>query len=236
MLFEKIADGVNRHYKKIIVFWVVALLLAVPAMLQLGSVMEYQMDLGSGDDQESVRAQRIIEQNFQRSVANGTIMVLLQADNMTDPFMRNYVLELQQRILSSPDVTNLEGVSSLYTFAEEIIIQAVLQLGPTIYSTEQQVNDSAFMLWGIPSMHVMLWNIHQDDAQAYEASSAMLEDALRDMDPANATMVRGYYGAFINAWNATSGTDPELRAVEAAGNAAPEYIDGLPLPVEQKSS
>ena len=33
--------------------------------------------------------QRIIEQNFQRSVANGTIMVLLQADNMTDPFMRN---------------------------------------------------------------------------------------------------------------------------------------------------
>lgn len=234
MLFEKIADGVNRHYKKIIVFWVVALLLAVPAMLQLGSVMEYQMDLGSGDDQESVRAQRIIEQNFQRSVANGTIMVLLQADNMTDPFMRNYVLELQQRILSSPDVTNLEGVSSLYTFAEEIIIQAVLQLGPTIYSTEQQVNDSAFMLWGIPRMHVMLWNIHQDDAQAYEASSAMLEDELRDMDPANATMVRGYYGAFINAWNATSGTDPELRAVEAAGNAAPEYIDGLPLPDEQK--
>lgn len=236
MLFEKIADGVNRHYKKIIVFWVVALLLAVPAMLQLGSVMDYQMDLGSGDDQESVRAQRIIEQNFQRSVANGTIMVLLQADNMTDPFMRNYVLELQQRILSSPDVTNLEGVSSLYTFAEEIIIQAVLQLGPTIYSTEQQVNDSAFMLWGIPKMHVMLWNIRQDDAQAYEASSAMLEDALRkrDMDPANATMVRGYYGAFINAWNATSGTDPELRAVEAAGNAAPEYIDGLPLPVEQK--
>ncbi|HOK28579.1 MAG TPA: MMPL family transporter, partial [Methanomassiliicoccaceae archaeon] len=54
------------------------------------------------------------------------------------------------------------------------------------------------------------------------------------MDLANATMVGGYYGAFINAWNATSGTDPELRAVEAAGNAAPEYIDGLPLQDEQK--
>lgn len=238
MLFEKIADGVNRHYKKIIVFWVVALLLAVPAMLQLGSVMEYQMDLGSGDDQESVRAQRIIEQNFQRSVANGTIMVLLQADNMTDPFMRNYVLELQQRILSSPDVTNLEGVSSLYTFAEEIIIQAVLQLGPTIWptinSTEQQVKDSAFMLWGIPSMHAEFWSLHQDDAQAYNASSAMLEGALSDMDPADAAMVRRYYGAFINAWNATSDADPMLRAEKAAGNAAPKYIDGLPLPVEQK--
>ena len=234
MLFEKIADGVNRHYKKIIVFWVVALLLAVPAMLQLGSVMEYQMDLGSGDDQESVRAQRIIEQNFQRSVANGTIMVLLQADNMTDPFMRNYVLELQQRILSSPDVTNLEGVSSLYTFAEEIIIQAVLQLGPTIDSTERQVKDSAFMLWGIPRKHAEFWSHHQDDAQAYNASSAMLEGALSDMDPADATMVRGYYGAFINAWNATSDADPMLRAEKAAGNAAPKYIDGLPLPVEQK--
>ena len=83
MLFKKIADGVDRHYKKIVIIWVVALLLAVPAVLQIGSVMDYQMDLGSGDDQESIRAQRIIEDNFQQSVANGTIMVLLQADDVT---------------------------------------------------------------------------------------------------------------------------------------------------------
>ena len=60
-MFEKIANGVTRHYKKIIVIWIVALLLAVPAILQVNSVMDYQYDLGSGDDYESIRAQNFIK-------------------------------------------------------------------------------------------------------------------------------------------------------------------------------
>ena len=235
MLFEKIANGVNRHYKKIIVIWVIALLLAVPAMLQIGSVMEYQMDLGSGDDQESIRAQRIIAENFQRSVANGTILVVLQADDVTSPAMREYVLALQERILSSPDVTDMEGVASLYTFSEEIIVQAVMQLGPELYSAEQQVNQTAFMLWGIPAMHAMIWNDVQNDEIAYSLSSSELENYLGQVSDDNiSAMVRGYYGAFIGAWNLTPGADPLERANAVVETVAPQFIDGLPAPNEQK--
>ncbi|NLI74122.1 MAG: hypothetical protein GX369_05055, partial [Euryarchaeota archaeon] len=98
MLFEKIANGVVRHYKKIIVIWLIALLLAIPAVMQLGSVMDYQMDLGSGDDQESIRAQKIIDEYFQESVAEGTIMVVLQDDDVISPAMQEYVLALQGRV------------------------------------------------------------------------------------------------------------------------------------------
>ena len=232
MLFEKIANGVVRHYKKIIVIWVAALLLAVPAMLQIDSVMDYQMDLGSGDDQESIRAQRIIAENFQRSVANGTIMVLLQADDMTDPAMREYVLALQERIQTSPDVTNMEGVSSLYSFSEEIIAQAVLQLGPALHSAEEQVNNSAFMLWGIPAMHVSNWNESGfDDGLAYAATSQQLSAMLGQGDPNMTALALGYYNAFAQAWNGTAAVaDPAERASAAVNATAPAFINSAPIP------
>lgn len=235
MLFKKIADGVDRHYKKIVIIWVVALLLAVPAVLQIGSVMDYQMDLGSGDDQESIRAQRIIEDNFQQSVANGTIMVLLQADDVTDPAMREYVLALQERIASSPDVTNMAGASSLYTFTEEIITQATLQLGPALHSAEEQVNNSAFMLWGIPAMHVSNWvDNGGNEVAAYTATSAQLNAMLGQVGDANTTaLALGYYNAFAQAWNGTAAVaDPAERASAAVNVAAPAFINSAPIPDE----
>ncbi|KQM11628.1 hypothetical protein AOA80_07190 [Methanomassiliicoccales archaeon RumEn M1] len=238
MLFEKIANGVNRHYKKIIVIWVIALLLAVPAMLQIGSVMDYQMDLGSGDDQESVRAQRIISDNFQRSVANGTILVVLQADDVTSPAMREYVLALQGRILSSPDVTDLEGAASLYTFSEEIMTQAVLQLGPELYSVEQQVNQTAFMLWGIPAMHENIWTQSGgDDAAAYMGTSAQLSEMFQDSDPAMAMLAFGYYDAFAAAWNDSIGlaADPMARASAAVTTGGAGFINtSVPVPEQRQ--
>ena len=122
MLFEKIANGVVRHYKKIIVIWLIALLLAIPAVMQLGSVMDYQMDLGSGDDQESIRAQKIIDEYFQESVAEGTIMVVLQDDDVISPAMQEYVLALQGRVTASNDISDLESIVSIYNILSEIDI------------------------------------------------------------------------------------------------------------------
>ena len=243
MLFEKIADGVVRHYKKIIVIWVIALMLAVPAMLNIDSVMDYQMDLGSGEDQESIRAQRIMADNFQQSVANGTILIVLQADDVTSPAMREYVLSLQERILSSPDVTNLEdpeGVASIYTFSEEIMLQAIPQVAPELYPililTEGQVNQTAFMLWGIPAMHAAIWGGVQNDEIAHSLSSSELEDYLAQVDDDSVrAMIWGYYNAFIGAWNETPGAEPMQRANTVVSMVAQSFIDGLPVPPEQKS-
>ncbi len=236
MLFKKIADGVDRHYKKIVIIWVVALLLAVPAVLQIGSVMDYQMDLGSGDDQESIRAQRIIEDNFQQSVANGTIMVLLQADDVTDPAMAEYVLALQERIASSPDVTNMVGASSLYSFTEEFITQATLQLGPWLYGAEQQVNMSAFLIWGIPALYVNNWNESGfDNDAAYTITYEQLGYQLSQIGDVNITALAfGYYNAFADAWNTTAVDDPSERARTAVATGGAAFLNIAPIPAEQK--
>ncbi|NLK26095.1 MAG: hypothetical protein GX307_05935, partial [Euryarchaeota archaeon] len=238
-MFEKIANGVTRHYKKIIVIWIVALLLAVPAILQVNSVMDYQYDLGSGDDYESIRAQNFIQGNFDQSVANGTIMILLQAEDVTDPAVRDYVLALQQWALDNEELQHLEDVTSVYTYSEAILSQIII----SIYEAEEQVNMAASMLWGIPAMHAQAWEESVNsgppdvaDERAYASVSDQLKESPEDP---NAMLAIGYYNAFASAWNATSEVpgmvaDPVTRANGAVINAAPPFIGGLPLLDEEK--
>jgi RND superfamily putative drug exporter len=128
MVFEKIANGLTKHYKMVIVVWIVALLLAVPAILQVNSAVQYQSGFSSGGDYESTRAQEMIDRNFQTSVANGTLIILLQDDNITDASSRDFVLALQERIESSSDLKYLHGASSIYSYSGTVMDQAILQL------------------------------------------------------------------------------------------------------------
>jgi len=234
MMFEKIADGVTKHYKKVIVVWLIALLLAVPAMLQVGNVMDYQNDLGSTEGYESMRAQRIIEENYQGSVANGTMLIVLQADDVSDPAVRAYVLELQQRLGSSSDLRYLTGISSVYSYAELVTAQTVMQLGPGLHLAEEQVNMTAFMVWGIPAMHVQIWaQSGGSDAAAYAATVQQLSELLSDQDPNVAALALGYYNAFAQVWNGTAMADPVARANASVGVALPAFVQQAQLPPEQ---
>ena len=42
MIFDRIASGLTKHYKMVLVIWIVALLISVPAILQVNSVINYQ--------------------------------------------------------------------------------------------------------------------------------------------------------------------------------------------------
>jgi len=117
MVFDKLANVVTKRYKLIIAIWVVALLFSVPAMLMLNDVVSYSSDMASGEDtSESGRASQIIAENFQSSVSNSTLIIVLQSDDMTEADAREYVIEVQQD-LESADLPYFEGVSSIYSYA-----------------------------------------------------------------------------------------------------------------------
>lgn len=140
----------------VLVIWIVALLISVPAILQVNNVINYQQSEGATGNFESVKAQDIITADFQKSVANGSLLIVLQANNITDSGSRDFVLELQQRILNSPDIKNLQGVTTAYTASEMVIGQYIAQLGPMLRPAESQFNQTAFLLWGIPALHSTL--------------------------------------------------------------------------------
>jgi len=166
---------------------------------------------------------------------------VITSDNMTSPEARDFVLQLQQE-LKAADLDYFEGSSSIYSYSGMVLYAAISELGPQMYVAKEQVNQSAFLLWGIPAMHVQNWvenytldhNETNATAYAYLNTSAALDAYLSGMDANITAMALGYYAEFAEAWNATSANatlvaDPAGRAEHCVREVAPEFIDRLPL-------
>jgi RND superfamily putative drug exporter len=238
MIFDKLANVITRRYKWIIAFWVVALLVAIPAMLNVGNAVQYDTDMSGGQDNESGQVDKIIKANFQSSVANSTLIIVLQSYNMTAAQSQEFVMTLQQRLGASSDILYLEGTSSIYSYSDAILQMAILQLGPEIRPAEAQVNQSAFLLWGIPALHVQNWIGSHSDSEAYNLTVAQLQVYLSGQDANTSAMAMGYYQAFAATWNSTAAdpamADPLVRADTCVKVMAPTFINGLPIETAQK--
>jgi RND superfamily putative drug exporter len=241
MIFDKLANVITKHYKKVLIAWIIILIVSVPAIMQVDEVVSYESTGVTAGDYESVKAAEIISSEFQGSVANGTILIVLQADDVTDTASRDYVLSLQDKILSSTELEDFTGITSAYTINSMVMSQTVLALGPTMRPAEQQVNSTAFLLWGVPALHIQNWAASNSDSEAYNATSVQLVYYLTQQG-ANQTQTQltmGYYNAFATAWN-SSGADPALladpvaRADVSVNAVAPTFIESLPVADEQK--
>lgn len=238
MVFDRLANTVTKHYKLIIVIWVALLLLSVPAMMSLDGVVSYDSEMTSDDQNESTIAAKIIADNFQGSVANSTLIIVLQSDDMTTADARDFVLQLQNDLMSA-DLAFMEenGIGSIYSYAGAVMIMAINELGPQMYVAEEQVNQTAFLLWGVPDMHVQAWDsyfasdMNETNASAYAYSSTMaaLNMYASQMDVERSEMLFGYYGAFAGAWNSTALiADPAVRGETCVDTVFPAFNSSLP--------
>ncbi len=241
MLFDKLANVITKHYKKVLIAWIIILIISVPAIMQVDEVVTYENTGVTTGDYESVKASEIISSEFQGSVANGTLLIVLQSDDVTDAASRDYVLSLQGKILTSDELSGFTGMTSVYTIQSMVLTQTILALGPTMRPAEQQVNSTAFLLWGVPALHVNNWAISYSDSEAYNATSLQLVGYLTQQG-ANQSQVQltmGYYNAFAATWNATAAdpslvADPMARADYCVNAVAPTFIASLPLGDDQK--
>ena len=238
MIFDKLANVITKRYKWIIAIWIVALLVAIPAMLNVNDAVQYDSDMTGGKDNESLRVDEIIKENFQSSVANSTLIIVLQSNNMTDAQSQEFVLALQQRLENSENILFLEGTSSIYSYSSTVLQMAVLQLGPEMRPAEVQVNQSAFLLWGIPALHAQNWATYQSDSGAYNATFAQLQAYLVNAEANASALAMGYYMSFAATWNGTSIdpslVDPMVRADHCVNIVAPAFINALPIETTEK--
>ena len=241
MLFDKLANVITKHYKKVLIAWILILIISVPAILQVNEVVSYESTGVTSGDYESVKANEIITSEFQGSVANGTILIVLQSDDVTDAPSRDYVLSLQDKVLSSTELNDFTGITSAYTINSMVMSQTILALGPTMRPAEQQVNSTAFLLWGVPAIHVSNWGISYSDSDAFNTTSVQLVTYLTQQGASQEEiqLTMGYYYAFAAAWNATAAdpslvADPVARADFCVNSVAPDFIASLPLTGEQK--
>ena len=89
MIFDRLANGIQRHSKAIIVVWVVILCLSGYFAMRSGEVMSYDMNEMAPDDSESIKGIAIMQEYFPSSEAdvNSTPILILyyeDADGLED--------------------------------------------------------------------------------------------------------------------------------------------------------
>ncbi|HIH01960.1 TPA: MMPL family transporter, partial [Thermoplasmata archaeon] len=248
MIFEKIANAVVRHHLKILAIWAIILFYAVPAVLKVNDVLVYQEAEMVAGDIESLTAQEIIDEQFPTSLANSTLMVVAIGPDMTSEEARDFCFDVESRVGGPDGMAYLTDFASVYSVYRDVTTGAILEIGPMIHETEALVNSTAFLLYGIPSVHLNNWvymtdpgaSVAERDAVAYALTIGTLEVLLAEEDPSMAQAAYQYYSLFAGMWNSTSSNttlvpDPEARAEYSIGSAAPQFVVALPYPDDQKA-
>lgn len=247
MIFERLADAVVRHHKAVIIIWIVALLYVAPVLTRMNEVLVYQESEMVEGDMESLEAERIISEQFPRSLANSTLMIVVTGPDVGSAGVRDFCLDVEEKATAGGALAYIEGFSSVYSAYRDMLHVLGLELGPAMVETEYQVNMTVSLLYGVPALYVENWmytdpslSVLERDYIAYETTVATLPYVLSTADEATAQLTYGYFYGFAAAWNSTATnatlvSDPLMRADVAVGVAASSLISELPYPEEQKA-
>ncbi len=149
-MFDRLADIVVKHHKLVIITWVIILVISIPAILGANSVINYSQTGGTGGTTESQQAQNIISSEFPQSVANGTLIVVIQSDNVTNAATRNFVLQLQDQIATSNNVQDLQNITTIYTVYSSALNATILAIGPNMRPMENATTVRRIIHLGYP--------------------------------------------------------------------------------------
>jgi hypothetical protein len=251
-MFDKLAAGVIKHYKKIIVVWIIALILSVPLMIRINEVIVYEETAFAPEGLESVDAQDIINEQFPGSIANSSAIIVVQSPDVTSGDAKDFALSLGENVTSDPEIEYLQDFTSIYTVYEGILESTVNGMAPAMHQIENatngsvflfyglpsifsetwvQVNGTCFMVYGVPSIYLGEWfSQGMNDTLANASTTIILNNLLSagDYNLTQQQMIWGYYSMFFTFWNLSAEPDPQLRARYAIENATTQLTMGLP--------
>jgi RND superfamily putative drug exporter len=247
MIFKRLADTVVKHHKLILIIWIAALLYIAPAITKVNDVLVYQESEMVEGGMESLDAQAIIDEQFPVTLANSTLMVIVSGPDVGSPEVRDFCLDLGNRATAADGLAYMTDFTSVYSASEGMVYLLASELGPAMIEAEYQVNMTASLLYGIPSLYLGSWmytdptlSILERDFIAYQTTAATMPYLMEGIDEATAQLSYQYFGSFTYAWNSTFDdviltADPQARAMDAIGTAAPQMVESLPYPDDQKA-
>ncbi|QLH74672.1 MAG: MMPL family transporter [Methanomassiliicoccales archaeon] len=247
-MFNRLGNVIIKHHKMIIIFWAIALLVSIPAMAMVNDVVVYQETELVDGEYESIKAQKIIDESFPRTDANGTLMIVVRTDNISSPYTRDFLLSLESRLTTSQDLEYLTGVTTPYSVQRMVLLAAIPQVGTGLWAAENEINGTLLVMYGVPAMFLEEWSSavaggatpSEADVQAYSMTYLALNQMMLGQDPQMKGMALAYYAQLANEWNLTASnislvSDPQARAVHCINVAVSETVVTLGLP-EQKAA
>jgi len=233
-MFSKLADFIIKHYKFVIIAWLIILFYAFPLIFKINDVVVYSETEVNLNKLESIKAQNLIDENFPGQIANSTIMIIIQNTDVTTPDVRNYSTSLYNNIRNDSGIQGVISVDYVYSVLETYIAGVVAQSAPGMYALNDQTSQMVQIVYKVPldavDAHLQLLMVGYTDQQAQSAVIGGLTAQLSasGMNDTMVALVTGYAEqAFYPLWLQTL-TNDSLQLQDLIVAAADSYFSTVP--------
>ena len=230
--FKKLGAAVYKRRRYVLAGWIVALVLVVPVIAEVGNVTSLQQGSAAGSDLESVKAATLISSLFARTVPNTTLLVVVSGINVSSPSTQRLVKDIVSRLRANTAIVGLDQTIDAYS----PLYSAVMGLDNATLSAKKGANSTANLLLGVPALYLGAWQSAYASTQNVTYANAIAnQTAAATLYGANSTAYALYsshvLALFYSNW-ASSWTDPTTanmsvlaRATVASKTADLQYIE-----------
>jgi RND superfamily putative drug exporter len=233
-MFSKLADFIIKHYKFVIIAWLIILFYAFPLIFKINDVVVYSETEVNLNKLEAIKAQNLIDENFPGQIANSTIMIIIQNTDVTTPDVRNYSTSLYNNIRNDSGIQGVISVDYVYSVLEAYVAGVVAQSAPGMYALNDQTSQMVQIVYKVPldavDAHLQLLMVGYTDQQAQSAVIGGLTAQLSasGMNDTMVALVTGYAEqAFYPLWLQTH-TNDSLQLQDLIVAAADSYFSAVP--------
>ena len=213
MFFERLAWATIKHRRMIFAAWVFALVVSVPAILQVQHVIVYSETAFNPKDSESSIAQQIVNDEFNIQEGSSSLVVITNND-VRGNATRDFTLALNWTLRNDPSLTNIGNITTIYDIYYQLLLGFTSVAHYQLYQIQNATYQANLLEFGIPSTYAATWTalvnnggfqVSGTQVIAYNrmanATSWALVSSL--VPPAYAQLALGYQNFFYKSWNST---------------------------------
>ena len=215
MLFERLADGIQKHAKAVVLAWVLILCVSGVFAIHAGDVMSYNTDSMAPSDSESMIGSKIIHDNFPSSSVNesATPIIVIYFENEEEMESSIAFLQALNEASKTGAVEGLNGVSYMDPMVSETkdgILLAYMGMDPALSSGDvsEMTDELRSFIKDVKGDQEFTVDVYLTGAPviAYDTEKNALDD-ISKIDPFTILMILILVGLFFRSF-ITSATPP----------------------------
>jgi RND superfamily putative drug exporter len=230
--FRRLSGFVVKRRRYVVVAWILALVAVVPLLSGLGKATSLQQGAATGSKLESVLAGNIITAQFQKSVANSSLLIVLTTKDAASVPTQSFVKQVVSEIKLNSAVTGLTGSVDVYS----TLYRVLTGLNKGAYTAYTSANSTDRLLLGVPALYVGIWEqAFNSTHDVPTANKIAFQQAAAKLSGGNQTAYRLYSSHVLSLFNDTwarSWRDPPtanlsvfVRASLSASGSSLAYVD-----------
>lgn len=239
-MYTRLAEFIAKHYKLVIIVWIVLLFYTFPLIFKINDVVVYSESETGLEGLEAMDAQAIIDENFAGEVAPSTIMIVIKSDqsDILGNNVRDFTASMASAISTDGGMRGVLSVNYMWGSVYQYYTQVAYQTSPAIYSLYDQANLSAILLYQTStSIAYAHWSYIYATVGLYtndEIRQMVLSDiengtVTSGADAQTVALTMGYASAFYSFWLPTmpfASNVSELQPI--IDNATLAYFGSVP--------